>query len=241
MAAPTRYNGVAFSAGGFASSAGGTVDIGSDPDTVIIIHGGEQNTGSTTTITGCTVNGVAATLVKSGTRPSVGGDVATYVCTSDSGSIGSGNVTVTLTMSNGDKRPGCIVEVWHGCTGSPRYTVGTEQTLSAGSGTKSAGPYTSDADSVVTLAVSTEAGVTITATSPTTKGASTDGVQATECALYKAGDTSVTLNWTHNFSVANYIVPIQVHGSSGGGGSIVGPGLMSSPLLSGRLLRGLVR
>ena len=27
----------------------------------------------------------------------------------------------------------------------------------------------------------------------------------------------------------------------GGGGSIVGPGLMSSPLLSGRLLRGLVR
>ncbi len=29
--------------------------------------------------------------------------------------------------------------------------------------------------------------------------------------------------------------------ASGGGGSIVGPGLMSSPLLSGRLLRGLVR
>lgn len=29
--------------------------------------------------------------------------------------------------------------------------------------------------------------------------------------------------------------------AGGGGGSIVGPGLLSSPLLSGRLLRGLVR
>jgi len=240
MARPTRYGGASFPAAGFASSAGGTVDIGNDPNTVIIIHGGENNTG-TATVSGVTVNGAAATRVKDGTRPGVGGDVSTFVITSDS-AIGSGNVTVTLTMSNGDKRPGCIVEVWHGCTGSPRYSVGTEQTLASGSGTKAAGPYTSDADSMALVLVSTEAGITITATSPTTLGANTNATgQATEAAVYKDGAASVTLNWTHNFTVANYIVPIQVHGSSGGGGSIVGPGLMSSPLLSGRLLRGLVR
>lgn len=216
MAAPTRYTGVAFSSDGFSSTSGGSVDIGSDPDTVIVVHGGEQSTGSATVV-GATVNGVAMTLVNSGTRPS-GGDVATFVVTSDDGSIGSGSVTVTLTMSNGDKRPGCIVEVWHGCTGSPRYTVASGETLASGSGTKSAGPYSSDADSVVVLALSAVAGVTITATSPTTLGAATDGANATDVALYKAGDTSVTLNWTHTFTVSNYIVPIQLHGSSGGGG-----------------------
>lgn len=211
MAAPTRYNGVAFSASGFSSTAGGTVDIGNDPDTVIIIHGGENVAGATT-IVGATVNGVSATLVNSGTRPSVGGDLGTFVITSDDGAIGSGNVTVTLTMNNGDKRPGCFVEVWHGCTGTPRYTVGTAQSLASGSSSKSAGPYSSNVDSIIFVAVSTESGVTITATSPTTKGASTNGSQATECALYKSGDTSVTLNWTHNFTVGNYIVPIQLHG-----------------------------
>lgn len=36
-------------------------------------------------------------------------------------------------------------------------------------------------------------------------------------------------------------VAVAFKDGSGGGGSIVGPGLMSSPLLSGRLLRGLVR
>jgi len=214
MAAPTRYGGASFSAGAFASSTGGTVDIGNDPDTVVIIHGGEHNTGAGTTITGCTVNGAAATLVKSGTRPSVGGDVATYVITSDS-AIGSGNVTVTLSMSNGDKRPGCIVEVWHGCTGSPRYSVGTEQTLASGSGTKAAGPYTSDTDSKALVFVSTEASITITATSPTSLGANTNaGVQAVEACVYKDGATSVTLNWTHNFTVGNYIVPVFVHAAA---------------------------
>lgn len=50
-----------------------------------------------------------------------------------------------------------------------------------------------------------------------------------------------TRTWTTNQNRRSWNLSFAIKPAAGGGGSIVGPGLMSSPLLSGRLLRGLVR
>ena len=81
----------------------------------------------------------------------------------------------------------------------------------------------------------------VTATSPTVKDADQSMGSYTGLALSEDGATSSTLDAVTT-STEVYIGQLwSVEGASGGGGSIVGPGHLDSPLLTGRLLRGLAR
>jgi len=232
MTAPTRYAGYNFASSGFATTAGGSVDIGSNANTVVIVRASESIS-SIETISGVTLNGVAMTALTGGTN-SNSGAVNTFVI--DSGSaIGSGSVNVTLTMSGPNAKPGLVVEVWHDCTGSPRYTTNTAATL--GNSTTQSHTVSSNVDSVVVLMGSVGGGITVVAASGSTLGASTaaGGSNAGEFALYKAGAASVTLDWTHNFADTDYVQAVQVHGASASTAAVKTGGPTHSTLVQGRL------
>lgn len=232
MTAPTRYGGATFPSAGFSTTAGGSVDIGNNSDTVVIVRGGE-NASSIETLSGVTLNGVAMTALTAGAN-SGGGEVNTFVIDSAS-AIGSGSVTVTLSMSGSNAKPGLVVEVWHNCSGSPRYTTNAAATL--GNASTQSHTVSSDVDAAVVLMGSVSGGITVVAASDTTLGASTAGAStnAGEFALYEAGAASVTLNWTHNFADTDYVQVVQVHGAAASTAATKTGGPTHSTLVQGRL------
>lgn len=96
---------------------------------------------------------------------------------------------------------------------------------------------------VIAFLLEPEFSTTLTAGTGTTivTGFPIDTSSRRHYVLREDGASSVTIGGTYPGTRAWMGIAFSILAGGGGGGSIVGPGLTSSPLLSGRLLRGLVR
>ena len=82
---------------------------------------------------------------------------------------------------------------------------------------------------------------TLTPSSPATLLTGTGIASTFRSAVTEAGASSVTIDGSYSGTAGWAMVAFNIPAGGGGGGSIVGPGHLDSPLLTGRLLRGLAR
>lgn len=214
----------------FVSSTTETLDL-TGVDFLTVLAGRLNN--STPVPTGCTVDGVSMTAETTWTDYLGRSWRLFHKVVSLSGSK---NITASYDSSNG----GAII-MCAGWSGVDSTTpISGLQNTSAGTGTSLSWTVSSATGDLVGAMVYENVGRTLTAGTGTTIDAYESG-SLYRFNLYEAGASSVTIGGTWSANAEYFGTAFSLKAASGGGGSIVGPGLMSSPLLSGRLLRGLVR
>jgi hypothetical protein len=207
----------------FAPTVGGTVNVGTDADRILVCFA-SLDTSTTTTVDSATYNGDAMTAFTA--FQSQPGGAGTYWCRGfyllnpDSGSN-----TLTVTMSDTNGKPDLVWAAWSGVASVSNQANDDDPNVTNHSSTVSS----ATGDLVIAVGL-TQAGVSHTASGATVERRDATGGNYGSFVMEEAGASSVTIEWTTDFN--DYSPRIVLNLVAAGGGPVEDD-LSGSALTSG--------
>lgn len=217
---------------GFQSSLTLSISAGSGSDRAIVAFA-TQGTSSTMQADSATYGGVSMTAGTVFTQSGYSRKMRAFWLTGASVPSGTNNLVITYSDAGG--RPEVQASTFSGAGAISGETTGQANTGTSGSITITS----ASGDLGVVMLFHDGAAASVTPGTGVTETLDEAGTNFTHWSGYKDGATSLTLGFSFPGNRTWGGVAVSIAAASSG--SIVGPGLVSSPLLSGRLLRGLVR
>jgi hypothetical protein len=193
----------------FAPTVGGTVNVGTDADRILVCFA-SLDTSTTTTVDSATYNGDAMTAFTAFQSQPGGAGIywcrGFYLLNPDSGSN-----TLTVTMSDTNGKPDVVWGVWSGVA-SVSNQVNNDDTP----GTSHSDTVSSATGDLVIAMGMTQAGVSHTASGATVERRDSTGGNYGSFVMEEAGASSVTIEWTSNFSDLSPRIALNLVAAGGG-------------------------